>query len=688
MRRIALLLLMLAMPLAPPQPTAASAVSAYFWERLTIANNSSAPYPLGTVLLPLPLNDSYQTSHLLNFSVRIGGAEVEGCEARVVERECGSRYLAVKCPYPIPPFATLSIETVVEVFAMRFKPPSLNYSSSGRRGDVPPQLLEYVRAEGPWRYDDKGMRYLAEKARELVGDEDRVLAMVAKLVKWIWGKVDYEVGVGPRYPNETLPPTVIEEGRGRGDCDDQANLLILMLRSLGVPAYLKIALVADFNYGEERRLWEPDMHYYVNFLGVNWGHAWAEVYIPPWGWLPVDLTFHLPSDDPLEAIKSSAASEYWARYTIVTFRMRNVCHSDYVAEFRGEVREASLSPLFYYWEYAVVRKGDSLARVKSFLKPLPLPWVKQSKLEVQCPSKIEVFRSFEVSGVLKPGIANASLLVELKSPSGESYRRVVVTEEDGSWMLTLRLNETGLWSLTITYNGSARYSPSSTSLTLLVEKLPSILNLHASARAGVIEVWGELRPRLSNTTVEVVVKAPNGTLLRTAPRLKDGKFSAVFRVDMPGEYEVSASWLGSEYYRHAYNTTVVKVVLPTGIEVEGAESVLEGEPVELRGILRPGLANASLCVVAKSAEGARLLKVVKTSEEGRFIVRLKLRAGEWRITILYNGSDYYLPSSRTVEVSVKQRLDVTPYAIAAIAATAVVVAIVMRRRGRGGEEGG
>jgi len=679
-RRIVPLLLVLVASLAPPQLAAPSAVVAYFWERLTIANNSSAPYPLDEVLLPLPLNDSYQSSHLLNFSVEIDGTGVEGCQAHVVERECGSSYLAVRCPRSIPPFATLSIEVVARVLTMRFRPPSLNYSSSGLVGDVPPSLLAYARPEGPWRYDEEGMRYLAEKARELAGGEDRVLAVVAKLVKWIWGKVDYDIGVGPRYPNETLPPTAVEEGRGRGDCDDQANLLILMLRSLGIPAYLKIALVADFNYGEERRLWEPGMHYYVNFLGVNWGHAWAEVYVPPWGWLPVDLAFHLPSNDPLEAIRSSAASEYWARYTVVTIRLRNVCHSDYIAEFRRELREAVSSPLFYYWEYAVVREGDSLARVKGFLKPLPLPWVKQTELEVQCPSKVKVFSQFKVRGVLRPGVANAQLLVELQSPSGESYRRVVVTKEDGSWVLTLRLNETGLWTLTIVYNGSARYSPSSTRLTLLVEKLASKLNLRASAEAGVIEVWGELRPHLSNATVEVVIRAPNGTLLRATPRLREGEFNVTFRVSVPGEYEVAASWLGNEYYRHAYNATLVRVVLPTRIEIEESESVFEGELFKLRGVLEPGLVNASLYVIAESAEGTRLLKVVKTSDRGRFSVGLELGAGEWRITVSFNGSDYYLPSSKTLEVRIKQRQDLIPYAAIAIAAVAIAV-IVMRKRG-------
>jgi hypothetical protein len=59
---------------------------------------------------------------------------------------------------------------------------------------------------------------------------------------------------------------------------------------------------------------------------IGW-HGWASVYVPPWGWLPVDLTY-VPEgfSDPLNAIKHGAVTLQ------NTIQYMNVTHTDYVAE--------------------------------------------------------------------------------------------------------------------------------------------------------------------------------------------------------------------------------------------------------------------------------------------------------------------------------------------------------------------
>ncbi|MCC6066062.1 MAG: transglutaminase-like domain-containing protein, partial [Thermofilum sp.] len=231
-------------------------VKAYVWVRLTVANNSTLAQPLPPLAVELPSNGTYQLSRLANATVRVSGAPAP-CRLEVAGGECGSAYLVALCSAQLPPRGTAELEVVSEVLARRFRAPPINESASGTLSDIPRELAEFTRSEGPWTYEDARARYIVEAARRVVGGERRVLSIVAKLVDWIWGKVDYEVGPGPRYPWETLPPQALEAGRGKGDCDDQANLLILALRSLGVPAYLETALVADFNYREERVVWAP-----------------------------------------------------------------------------------------------------------------------------------------------------------------------------------------------------------------------------------------------------------------------------------------------------------------------------------------------------------------------------------------------------------------------------------------------
>jgi len=59
---------------------------------------------------------------------------------------------------------------------------------------------------------------------------------------------------------------------------------------------------------------------------MGW-HGWAEVYVPPWGWLPVDLTF-VPQgfDDPLNAVRYGAVTEQ------NTVQYMNISKVDYVAD--------------------------------------------------------------------------------------------------------------------------------------------------------------------------------------------------------------------------------------------------------------------------------------------------------------------------------------------------------------------
>jgi transglutaminase-like putative cysteine protease len=84
----------------------------------------------------------------------------------------------------------------------------------------------------------------------------------------------------------------------RGDCDDLSLLFISMCRSQCIPAYLQ----ADVVFSDSIRIDKTDWngHYHYVFEGAGW-HAWVMVYIPPWGWLPVDLTM-LGGMNPVETI--------------------------------------------------------------------------------------------------------------------------------------------------------------------------------------------------------------------------------------------------------------------------------------------------------------------------------------------------------------------------------------------------
>jgi hypothetical protein len=101
---------------------------------------------------------------------------------------------------------------------------------------------------------------------------------------------------------------------------------------------------------------------------IGW-HGWAMVYIPPWGWLPVDLTFVYGElrSNPLNAIKDAAVTSQ------NTIQYMNISQTDYVASSQ-EARDFLINNSFYlYMEdemIEVIRQENPF--VESFEKLFPV----------------------------------------------------------------------------------------------------------------------------------------------------------------------------------------------------------------------------------------------------------------------------------------------------------------------------
>jgi len=72
----------------------------------------------------------------------------------------------------------------------------------------------------------------------------------------------------------------------RGVCQDFAHLMVISLRGLGLPCrYVSGYLLTHPAPGTEKK------------IGADATHAWASVYIPPWGWVDVDPTNNMLVSD-------------------------------------------------------------------------------------------------------------------------------------------------------------------------------------------------------------------------------------------------------------------------------------------------------------------------------------------------------------------------------------------------------
>ncbi len=209
--------------------------------------------------------------------------------------EDGNRWAVVDVPLTIGPGEEVSF-TATYLIESSPKPwPELSFTDAEGFDSIPSELVDnYTGSTETFMSEDPNVSQLAH---EVAGRSPTVLDAVVNMIDWLAANTEYCNFEVPRYPNQTAVD-------GLGDCDDQSILLISMCRSLGIPAYLQVGIVIHPGIEDSETSWEG--HLKDTRDGVGW-HAWAMIYVPPWGWLPVDLTL-VQVDGGLDVI--SGAPEY------------------------------------------------------------------------------------------------------------------------------------------------------------------------------------------------------------------------------------------------------------------------------------------------------------------------------------------------------------------------------------------
>jgi len=262
-------------------------------------------------LVGLFMNNSWQTVYLTSSSHPIYMYDVD------ID---GNLVAFLDLPDAVKPGENLSYEVSYQVVLRHHSAPNISESASGTLNDISESLkFQYCTSAGPWILNDSK---LVDLAYEIAGNETVALKILRSFIEWILTNVRYSSAEVPRYPNETLSERA-------GDCDDQANLLVALCRIVGIPAHLQIGCIyMPSRTADISSYWGG--HLIVNLTRIGW-HGWAMVFIPPWGWLPVDLTYVSSSDlsaDPLNAILKSAV------FAHPTVQFANITRSDYVGEAR------------------------------------------------------------------------------------------------------------------------------------------------------------------------------------------------------------------------------------------------------------------------------------------------------------------------------------------------------------------
>ena len=297
------------------------------------------------VAVPLFINSQSQAVTVTSSSPSLGPTYMD---------EDGNPLAEPGLSLTIPANSKLSYTVIFQITSSGMAKPQFDASKAGVISDIPAALIsEYtVTTETFWSNNTE----IAELAKGLTEKETTVLGKLTRLVKWFRANMTYYSHEIPLYPNETLT-------QRQGDCDDQSILLISMLRSLDIPAYLEIGAVLSSNIDITETVW--DGHLTISEKGIGW-HGWAMVCTPPWGWIPVDLTL-TDYDDPMQTIQNApeytptvvtALKIHKQEYTTLSVetRQRIVSSNIYVtsAEVAGGVQAGWIDPTMIFLAITLV----------------------------------------------------------------------------------------------------------------------------------------------------------------------------------------------------------------------------------------------------------------------------------------------------------------------------------------------
>ncbi|UCF58331.1 MAG: transglutaminase domain-containing protein [Candidatus Bathyarchaeota archaeon] len=255
--------------------------------------------------ISLFMNNTWQTVHLANHSCPLQNDTVD---------EDGNPMAVLQFQPQLDPGENVSYSVTYQVLSRPRSLPLITEENSRVLANITQDLRQkYCKGDYTWQI---GNQMITDQAQAITGNETNVLKIVKEFIGWIWRNITYESHEVPMYPNQTLLS-------GKGDCDDQAILLVTFCRILGIPSCLQIGCIHLPRQYSNNTSWNGHVTNVARQIG--W-HGWAIVYVPPWGWLPVDLTYPKGGfGNPLNAIKTAVVLD------TRTIQYMNISESDYAA---------------------------------------------------------------------------------------------------------------------------------------------------------------------------------------------------------------------------------------------------------------------------------------------------------------------------------------------------------------------
>ena len=225
--------------------------------------------------------------------------------------------------------------------------------SEVRPCDLSDPTLKPFTAEGPHIVFTPELRKLSQK---IVGGETNPYLKAKKCYDWIADNIKYS------YAIEYSTIRNISEycrSKGYGDCGQEALLFIALCRLNGIPAR-----------------WQSGWN---TFPGDKSNHDWSEIYVPPYGWMPVDPYMSIWAMRYAETLKPEQKREVRDFYFGGLDQYRMIANSDHCQALnppkrtmrsddvdfqRGELEWGDKNLYFNQFSYSLTLKELKLSGVE------------------------------------------------------------------------------------------------------------------------------------------------------------------------------------------------------------------------------------------------------------------------------------------------------------------------------------
>jgi transglutaminase-like putative cysteine protease len=183
--------------------------------------------------------------------------------------------------------ATASYFVTADLYDTRF---FIRPEKVGNLKDIPKEISKTFLADDT-KFDLKNP-VIQKAVKEAVGSETNPYWMARRIYRWIIDHMYYELAGG-----WNVAPAIIE--RGNGSCSEYSFVFIAMCRAAGIPARFTGSIATRGDLASEDDVF----------------HRWCEIYLPPYGWIPVD-----PSAGDTESPEGQAARFGYVgnRYLVTT----------------------------------------------------------------------------------------------------------------------------------------------------------------------------------------------------------------------------------------------------------------------------------------------------------------------------------------------------------------------------------